>query len=102
RERHGLIRCDCRRSVPRHDRRQDAAVRPFTALYRLHDLLPGPATDAGLFVGCDVRADKDTLTRNLEAHIRAAEKARHVGIPEEVSRRVAVVAAAERDEIFAA
>src|SRR6266705_804102 len=75
RDRHGVIRCECRKSVPRHDRRQDAAVRPFTDLYRLHDLLWGPTTDAGLFVGCDVSAHKDTLTRNLEAHIRAAEKA---------------------------
>src|SRR5215468_3073814 len=75
RDRHGVIRCECRKSVPRHDRCQDAAVRPFTDLYRLHDLLSGPTTDAGLFVGCDVWAHKDTLTRNLEAHIRAAKKA---------------------------
>src|SRR3954467_13737783 len=54
RDRHGVIRCEFRKSVPRHDRRQDAAVRPFTDLYRLHDLLSGPTTDAGLVVGCDV------------------------------------------------
>ena len=90
-----VISRELRKSVPRHDRRQDAAVRPFTGLHRLHDLLRGPTTDAGLFVGCDVWAHEDTLHRNLEAHIRAAEKARHVGIAEEVSRRVAVVAAAD-------
>src|SRR5262245_41006732 len=67
-DRPGFIPCECRKSVPRHDRRQDAAVRPFAELYRLYDLLWGPATDAGLFVGCDVRAHKDTLARNLEAH----------------------------------
>src|SRR5204863_182300 len=34
RDRHGVIRCECRKSVPRHDRRQEAAVRPVTGRYR--------------------------------------------------------------------
>jgi hypothetical protein len=72
-------------SVPRPDRRQDApSGRSPTCidLYRLHDLLSCPTTDAGLFDGCEVWAHKDdTLAWNLEAHIRAAEKASHVGIP---------------------
>src|SRR6185437_2438907 len=50
----GIIRCEFRKSMPRHDRRQDASVGSFTALYRLHDLLRGPTTDPGPFVGCDV------------------------------------------------
>src|SRR5213078_4281075 len=54
RDRHGVIRCECRKTVTRHDRRQHAVVRPSTDLSRLHDLLWGPTTDAGLFVGCDV------------------------------------------------
>jgi hypothetical protein len=40
--------------------------------------------------------------RNLETDIGAAEEARHVGLAEEISRRMAVGAAPERDQIFSA
>jgi hypothetical protein len=75
RDRRGVLRREVRKRVPGHDRREDAAVRPFAGLQRRHDLLPGPTSDAGLLVGCDVAADKYTLARKFEAHIRAAEKA---------------------------
>ncbi|WP_246737773.1 hypothetical protein [Nordella sp. HKS 07] len=39
---------------------------------------------------------------DFEAHLGAAEEARHVGLAEEIAGCVAVVAAAQPDEIFAA
>src|SRR5215207_11352899 len=66
----GVLRRELRKSVPRHDRRQEAAVWPLSGLYRRRDLLRGPTTDTGLFVRCDVGGDEDTLARNFEAHIR--------------------------------
>src|SRR6185437_10192479 len=40
--------------------------------------------------------------RQLEADVGAAEIARHVGLAEEIARRVAVVAARDGDEVLAA
>src|SRR5262249_61417275 len=45
---------------------------------------------------------EDTEAGNLEAHLRAAQEARHVGFAQEVARRVAVVAAGDVHQIFAA
>jgi hypothetical protein len=86
---------------PRHNRRQDAAVPPFTNLYRLHDLLwvqlPMPVFLSGVMIG-------PTKTPDPESRSPHPSRRESVtcGSPEEVSRRMAVVAAAERDEIFAA
>ena len=45
---------------------------------------------------------EDAETWDLEADLRAAEKARHVGLAEEIARGVAIVAARDADQIFAA
>jgi hypothetical protein len=46
-------------------------------------------------------AEKNDLPRDLKTDIRATQKSRGVRFSEEISRCVAVVAAADRDEIFA-
>src|SRR4051812_4949594 len=82
-----IIRGKIRKCVPRHDRRQDATIRPNTGLQRGDNLLRGPAADAGLLVGRDVGPGKGTKARNFECYLRSAEKACHVGFAEEISWR---------------
>jgi hypothetical protein len=57
-DRHGIILRQMRKSVPRHDRRQCAAVRAHPGLDRGDDLLCGPTADAGFLVGRDVGPDQ--------------------------------------------
>ena len=97
----GVLRREVGKGMPRHDRRQHAAVRPGALLESGDDLGVGPGAKPGLLVGCQVGAMKDAEARNLEADVGAAEKARHVGLAEEVARRVAVVAAGDVHQILA-
>src|SRR5581483_6381916 len=65
-------------------------------------LLLGPAAETRLLVGREVGPVEHAEARNLEAHLRPAERACHVRLAEEVSGRVAIDAAAEWHEVLAA
>lgn len=73
--------CELRKCVPRHDRRQHAAVGALPGLNGSHNLLPSPAADAGLLVGRDVATDENTLPGNFEATSDPPRKRELSGFP---------------------
>src|SRR5262245_10256749 len=91
----------CERS-PGHDRRELTAIRPFAGLNRRDDLGDAPIADTGFRIRGQVWAVENTESRNLEADFRAAEIAVHIGLAEKEARRVAVGAASDRHQVFAA
>jgi hypothetical protein len=101
RDRHRVVVREVRKGVPRHDRGKDAAVRPLSRLQDDHDLLQGPVANPGFLVRRDVSPCERAEPRYLECHIRPTEKLRHIRLSEEISRRMAIVATSESDQVLA-
>ena len=74
---------------------------PYARLQRGHDLYVSPATQARFLVGCEIGTMERSQPGNLEADFGAAEGARHIGLAQEVTWRVAILATAEVHEILA-
>ena len=72
--------------LPRHDRREHAAVRADSGGEGGDDLVVGPGAEAGLLVGRQVAADERAQARQAEADVGAAEGAGKIGLAEESSR----------------
>ncbi len=87
---------------PGHDRRQLAPVGTFAGGEGGDDLRPRPRPEAGLLVGRQIGADEDAKPARGEADFGAAEKAPLVGVAEKTAGRMAVAAARDGHEIFAA
>src|SRR5581483_11586828 len=90
------------KGLPWHDGGELAPVGPHALLQRGHDLLLGPAAEAGLLVGRQIGPVEDAEVRYLESHLLARQRTGHVRLAEEVAGRVAVDTAAELHEVLAA
>ena len=95
-----LFRHVCKCGVV-HDGRQLAAVRALPGRDRRSDLFVGPRAEASFLIRRDVSAIEYAEARNLEAYIRSAEKFIFVRLAEEKSRRMAVVATGDDDQVCA-
>jgi hypothetical protein len=87
--------------MPGRDRRKSAAVRPRSYLQGRDDPLRGPVADARLPVRRDVSSGERAEARNLECYARPTKELRHIRLAEEISRRMAIIAQSESDQIFA-
>ena len=101
-DRMGVVRRQVGKRLPGHDRGELAALRSGPGRNCSNDLIVGPFAQACPIVGGQVRAGEHAKPGDCETDLRAAERARKIGLAEKSARRVAVVAAADRDQIFAA
>ena len=88
--------------MPGHDGRQNPAIRAHAGLQRGDDLLHRPVAESGFLVGGQIGADEGAEAGEEKSDIRAGEIALLFFLAEEMAGRVAIGAAIEGNQIFAA
>ena len=81
-----------------------ASFRPSgrTPVVKAVMIWPWSSAEAGFLIGRQIPSDEDAEAGNGETDIGPAEILGHVGMAEKIPRRVAIVAAAHLDQVFAA